>query len=229
MLYLMILTIPGKSNKNIFQGNANNYNDSDALSGDEQAGASAHNRNQTAQTLEQESFAISWEETLTSKKAKKCSNSDGRKRHTNSREKANSKTADTATVSNASKVTKRGRKPKKQPQPKLPKYTGPSSTDIGSLLTGNLIQDAQANRDLPGLPAMTETHKDKALAKLVASLPPEVQEIAKVDKRAFISATQDFRKGRLRIAEEGGKLSGLNCTLRPHQILGMALSLEASA
>jgi hypothetical protein len=125
-------------------------------------------------------------------------------------------------------VTKRGRKSKKQPEPKAPKYAGPSNTDIGSLLTGDLIQDARANRDLPSLPAMTDTRKDKALAKLIASLPPDVQEIAKVDKKAFISATKNFRQGTIKIAEDGSKLTGLNCILRPHQVLGMAL-LEATS
>jgi len=126
---------------------------------------------------------------------------------------------------NAPKVTKRGRKPKKQPEPKPPKYAGPSNTDIGSLLTGNLIQDAQANRALPALPAMTDTCKETALKNLIASLPPEVQEIAKVDKRAFISATRNFHPRSIKIKEDGGQLRGLKCTLRPHQILGMA-SLE---
>jgi len=204
MLCLRILTIPCMSNNHIFQEHANNYNDSDVLFGDEQAEA-------TTRTLEQESFDDYWEETLTSKKTKK--------------QKRKSKTVDIATVSNAPKVTKRGRKPKKQPEPKLPKYAGPSNTDIGSLLTGNLIQDAQANRGLPSLPAMTDTSKDRALTKLIVSLPPEVQDVAKVDKKAFISATKDFRHRTFKIAEDGGRLPGLNCTLRPHQVLGM-ISLE---
>jgi hypothetical protein len=168
---------------------------------------------------EHENLDVCWEETLTSRKTKK---------RTNSRKKRKSEIGNIATTMNASKVTKRGRKPKKQREPKPQKYAGPSNTDVGSLLTGDLIQDARTNRDLPGLPAMTDTRKDKALTKLISSLPPEVHEIAKVDKKAFDRATKDFRKGNIWIAEEGSRLSGLNCTLRPHQVLGMA-SLEARA
>lgn len=211
ILYFKTLKILGMSNKTAFQDRVDN--DSDVPSGSEQAEATPLDGNPTAQILELENIDTFWE-TLTSKK-KKGSNSNGRKKQSNSRGKRKLKTVDTT-----SKVTKKERKSKNQPQPKPAKYAGPSNTDIGSLLTGDLIQDARANRYLPALPAMTSTRKDKALKELVSSLPPEVQEIAKVDKKAFINATKDFRRGFLKIAEDGGRLSGLNCTLRPHQILG---------
>lgn len=187
----------------------------------------APNGYQTARTSENQSIDICWEETLTNKKNKKGSKPNGRKQHAISTEKRKSKIANNPATLHAPKVIKRGRKPKNQSKPKPPKYAGPSNADVGSLLTGDLIQDAQANRGLPSLPTMTSTRRGKALAQLIASLPLEVQDIAKVDRRAFISASKDFRNGTIKIAEEGSRINGLHCTLRPHQVLGMA-SFEVS-
>ncbi len=62
-------------------------------------------------------------------------------------------------------------------------------TNIRSLYTGNVIDDATANRNAAEQPKFTSTNKAAALTELIASIPEEERKTATADKNALLEAT----------------------------------------
>ncbi|KAF2432590.1 hypothetical protein EJ08DRAFT_695349 [Tothia fuscella] len=119
------------------------------------------------------------------------------------------------------KVTKSKTTQRKRPDRK----NDSNLLDMGSLFTGNPIEDARNNRNRPSMPIMDSARKHDALHKLVASVPKEHRGAAGVDRNHLLSASRDFDgRGSCRTVEgqDGWKLSGMNCILKHHQLLGAA-------
>lgn len=124
------------------------------------------------------------------------------------------------------RVQKKGGKKVTRPNYPTP-ANGTSLLDVGSLLSANVIRDAQANTGMARLPMLTDTRKAEALKKLVASLPKEHRKAAQTDSNSLHAATRDFTgRGMVRAVpgdgeEEGGwRVSGMKSALKPHQLLG---------
>jgi len=96
--------------------------------------------------------------------------------------------------------------------------------DIGSLYTGNVIADARGNELKRAQPTFTAKRKDEALKQLIASVPEEARDLAKVDKAYLLAATKDFTgRGAARSDGQGGwSVRGMKSSLKHYQLLGSA-------
>lgn len=99
------------------------------------------------------------------------------------------------------------------------------------LLASNIYEDADANLHREALPVSGHTHKQKALAALVASVPLGMTEKdAVAEKNQIMKATVTLGRG-LRGAckadgEDNWKLPGMKSSLRHHQVLASAWMKE---
>jgi hypothetical protein len=122
------------------------------------------------------------------------------------------------------KVQDKNSRVSKKAKEKKAKNKDPNLMDYGSLWTSNVIQDARRNEGRPALPAMTSTRRDQALKALVASVPLENRKMARMDMNYLDSACKDFT-GRLSVrampGNDGWRVTGLNCILKHHQLLGI--------
>lgn len=111
----------------------------------------------------------------------------------------------TARVAKSASKRKRGVRTPLQLQP-----------DLASLFVANVFEDQQSGR--APLPQLTGTRREQALKALVSSLPETERKSAQRDKKLLNEACKRFRKGTLRVVEDGFQLSGLAATLKPHQV-----------
>lgn len=96
-----------------------------------------------------------------------------------------------------------------------------------SLLTSNVYEDADANLDREALPVSGHTHKQKALAALVASVPlGTTKKDATAEKNLIRKSTvtlgRNIRGSCKADGENNWKLTGLKSSLRHHQVIGAA-------
>lgn len=103
--------------------------------------------------------------------------------------------------------------------------------DSNSLLTSNVYEDADANLNREELPISGHTHKQKALAALVASVPLGItQKDAASQKSRILKATVTLARNIQGSCKPDGKdqwkLPGLKSSLRHHQVLGAAFLAE---
>lgn len=103
--------------------------------------------------------------------------------------------------------------------------------DSNSLLTSNVYEDADANLNREELPISGHTHKQKALAALVASVPLGItQKDAASEKNRILKATVTLARNIQGSCKPDGKdqwkLPGLKSSLRHHQVLGAAFLAE---
>ena len=101
-----------------------------------------------------------------------------------------------------------------------------------SLLTSNVYEDANVNRNLEALPASGHNHKQKALAALVASVPlGTTQEDAIAEKNRILKATVILGRNIRGSCKADGetndwRLTGMKSSLRHHQVLGASFMKE---
>ena len=100
-----------------------------------------------------------------------------------------------------------------------------------SLLTSNVYEDADANLDREALPVSGYTHKQKALAALVASVPlGTTPEDAISQKNRILNATVVLGRNIRGTCRADGannwKLTGMKSSLRHHQVLGASFMKE---
>ena len=100
-----------------------------------------------------------------------------------------------------------------------------------SLLTSNVYEDADANLDREALPVSGHTHKQKALAALVASVPlGTTPKDAAAEKNRIRKATVTLGRNVQGSCKADGtdqwKLPGLKSSLRHHQVLGAAFLVD---
>ena len=117
----------------------------------------------------------------------------------------------------------------KKPRRKLNKAG--CSNDVSSLLTSNVYEDADANLNREALPVSGITHKDKALAALVASVPLDTtKKDATAEKNRILEATRILGrniKGSCKAdGANGWTLPGLRSSLRHHQVLGAGFMVD---
>lgn len=99
--------------------------------------------------------------------------------------------------------------------------------DAASLFTANVFTDAAANENMPELPAITETRKDEALKKLIASVPLDQRKKAMTDKKELFAATKKFsRRGARPDGAGGWKITGMETSLKNYQLLGAGFMRE---
>lgn len=103
--------------------------------------------------------------------------------------------------------------------------------DSNSLLTSNIYEDADANLDREALPASGHTHKQKALAALVASVPlGTTEKDAVAEKNHIFKSTVTLGRGiKGACKADGGndwKLAGMKSSLRHHQVQAAAFMKE---
>lgn len=103
--------------------------------------------------------------------------------------------------------------------------------DSNSLLTSNVYEDADANLNREELPISGHTHKQKALAALVASVPLGItQKDAASQKSRILKATVTLARNIQGSCKPDGKdqwkLPGLKSSLRHHQVLSAAFLAE---
>ena len=99
--------------------------------------------------------------------------------------------------------------------------------DSNSLLTSNVYEDADANLNREALPVSGHTHKKKALAALVASVPlGTTKKDAVAEKNHILKSTVTLGrniKGTCKAdGANGWKLTGMKSSLRHHQVQGAA-------
>ena len=104
-------------------------------------------------------------------------------------------------------------------------------SDVNSLLTSNVYEDADANLGREALPISGHTHKDKALAALVASVPlGTTKEDATAQRNRISEATiilgRNIRGYCKADGSNGWKLPGLRSSLRHHQVLGAGFMVD---
>lgn len=100
-----------------------------------------------------------------------------------------------------------------------------------SLLTSNVYEDADANLNREALPVSGHTHKKKALAALVASVPlGTTEKDARAEKNHIFKSTVTLGRGIKRGCKADGendwKLAGMKSSLRHHQVQGAAFMKE---
>lgn len=112
------------------------------------------------------------------------------------------------------------------------KRKGPRMTDIGSLLTSNPMADAQVlqeGEEDEGRLRLEGRNKDQALKQLLATIPLEQRDFARMDRNALLQASREFDgKGRCKIADDGSgwMIKGMKSSLRHFQMLGSSWMRE---
>ena len=105
-------------------------------------------------------------------------------------------------------------------------------SNSNTLLTSNVYEDANANRNQEALPASGHTNKQKALAALVASVPlGTTQEDAIAQKNRILKATVILGRNIRGSCKADGAtnewiLTGMKSSLRHHQVLGASFMKE---
>ena len=105
-------------------------------------------------------------------------------------------------------------------------------SNSNTLLTSNVYEDANANRDQEALPASGHNNKQEALAALVASVPlGTTQEDAIAEKNRILKATVVLGRGIRGSCKADGEtndwiLTGMKSSLRHHQVLGASFMKE---
>ena len=177
------------------------------------------NRERTQQELEQESSInmMAGIEGLIHRLNRK-SNADGKKSGKKNKGKPGKK----------AKAGKKG----------VPKRTKRKPTEVGylnnwnSLLTSSVFEDADANLGREALPVSGHTHKQKALAALVASVPlgTTTKKDAQAEKNHISRSTVTLGRGiKGTCKADGGtgwKLTGMKSSLHHHQCQGAAFMKE---
>jgi hypothetical protein len=117
----------------------------------------------------------------------------------------------------AKKVTKGGKKPRKNKA-----QTERAAKELASLFNSNVFEQ-QAGVDDPNQPGFRARVKADALKELIASVPLADSKVAKKDINILLSATKDFN-GRGAVKADGGfwKVKGMVTSLKPYQVLGTA-------
>jgi SNF2 family DNA or RNA helicase len=108
---------------------------------------------------------------------------------------------------------------------------GPEITNLASLLTHNLIADAQANQDRPGAPVFTSNRRKDALKELIASMPADQQKLYTADRTALDKACRSF-SGVQSIKAKGSSgwvLRGMRSALQNYQLLGTCVASHGSS
>jgi hypothetical protein len=108
---------------------------------------------------------------------------------------------------------------------------GPEITNLASLLTHNLIADAQANQDRPGAPVFTSNRRKDALKELIASMPADQQKLYTADRTALDKACRSF-SGVQSIKAKGNSgwlLRGMRSALQNYQLLGTCVASTGQA
>lgn len=103
--------------------------------------------------------------------------------------------------------------------------------DSNTLLASNVYEDADANLNREALPISGHTHKQKALAALVASVPLGVtKKDAAAEKNQILKATVTLGRGLRGACKADGandwKLPGMKSSLRHHQAIGASFMKE---
>ena len=105
-------------------------------------------------------------------------------------------------------------------------------SNSNTLLTSNVYEDANVNRNREALPASGHTDKQKALAALVASVPLGIsQEDAVAQKNRILEATRVLGRNIRGSCKAEGEtndwiLTGMKSSLRHHQVLGASFMKE---
>ena len=105
-------------------------------------------------------------------------------------------------------------------------------SNSNALLTSNVYEDANVNRNREALPASGHTDKQKALAALVASVPLGItQEDAVAVKNHILKATVVLGRNIRGSCKAEGEtnnwiLTGMKSSLRHHQVLGASFMKE---
>ena len=102
---------------------------------------------------------------------------------------------------------------------------------VSSLLTSNVYEDAEANLNREALPISGHTHKDKALAAFVASVPlGTTKKDATTEKNRLQEATRilgrNIRGYCKADGSNGWKLPGLRLSLENHQVIGAGFMVD---
>ena len=110
---------------------------------------------------------------------------------------------------------------KRKRRPKKTGYLNGSNT----LLTSNVYEDADSNLNREALPVSGHTHKQKALAALVASVPlgtPQKDAISEKNRilKATVNLGRNIKGSCKADGENNWKLTGMKSSLRHHQVLG---------
>jgi hypothetical protein len=113
----------------------------------------------------------------------------------------------------------------------IAKKQKPVMSNVGSLLTGNIFQDARHLNEGEETNPLQLTHRrrDEALTALVASLSTEERSLASVDKKELDKAAQKFSgHGSVYPCTKTGewKMKGFKSTLKHFQMLGTAWMRE---
>ena len=125
----------------------------------------------------------------------------------------------------------RGKKDGPKRTKRKSKKTGYLSNS-NTLLTSNVYEDANANRNQEALPASGHTNKQKALAALVASVPlGTTREDAIAQKNRILKATVVLGRNIRGSCKADGEtnewiLTGMKSSLRHHQVLGASFMKE---
>lgn len=111
----------------------------------------------------------------------------------------------------ASKSSGRVQKPKKLSKKQMDKK-------ILSLLSTNLVEEAQSNASLPAIPTFSKANKQKALAELIASIPNADHKETTSDKKDIIEASKRFQPSARTDGNNGWKIRGIKSSLYHYQV-----------
>lgn len=90
--------------------------------------------------------------------------------------------------------------------------------DLDDLFSTNVVGTAHESSLLPGIPAMAEKDKQKALTQLVATIPSEDQSKAKSDKQIILDSTRKFTNPARSDGQGGWKIKGMLTSLYHYQV-----------
>lgn len=96
--------------------------------------------------------------------------------------------------------------------------------NLSKLGVTNAFSDAVGSEESRNPPTFTERNKDKVLKELIASVPQEHRDIAKVDSAHLLQATRDFTGHGSCYADQNGGwiIKGMKTSLKNYQVLGAA-------
>ena len=99
--------------------------------------------------------------------------------------------------------------------------------NVNSLFDSDLYAEANAAHLSAPLPVVSATRKVDVLKQLIASVPLEDQRVASEEKKHILAATMSLGTRRVRADGHGGwTVKGMKCSLKNHQIQGVAWMRE---
>ena len=133
---------------------------------------------------------------------------------------------------NQTKGTPRSKPKKSSIKKSKSKSKKPKPTDegylnnFGSLFSGNIYEEANANLNRPPIAPMDTLNKEKALKSLLASVPLEDLRTARAEKQHVLRATRMLSRKVKADGKGGWKFPGMKVSLHNHQIQGAAWMKE---